>query len=381
MENFHQVKVFLTKYFKRHFRIHSLFPPAVPEDKAMGFNSFQLSRGRRIFLFLINISHWICLAVFFVSVLLADGLHWDLKDFHVPFVAKAFDPLKLLKTVCVSGLIGFGTNYLAIQMLFHPVEKRPIWGQGLVPGQRDRIIYTLSTGMHKHILAQEIILKNLHLSGLPQRVADLVIDGFVGLVKDSELKSEIRDWIIGGMKEYFGKEEIKKEIIDTIDQKVGENLEGGLKKFLVNTYKNYQKGDYERFIQKMIEEVPPTAGKVIDKLGTEKTDEMVGYLQENRAALEDVILHAVTDLLNRLDIPELLRKQMAHFDESTLEKMIWEATNEQLLYIQNLGTILGILGGLIIEAPLLMISFYAVLLLILGGIDVLIMRRRRKNAV
>ena len=89
------------------------------------------------------------------------------------------------------------------------------------------------------------------------------------------------------------------------------------------------------------------------------------------------------DLLNRIDITDLLAKQMAHFDEARLEKMIWEATNEQLLYIQYLGTVLGILGGLLIWRPAIMGPAFALIFLILFGLDKLLYRlqSRRKAEV
>ena len=77
----------------------------------------------------------------------------------------------------------------------------------------------------------------------------------------------------------------------------------------------------------------------------------------------------VLDVLERIDIQFLLSKQMAGFDEAKLEQMIWSATNEQLLYIQYLGTILGILGGLLIWQPVLMLGFFGTLLVVLLLLD------------
>ncbi len=45
----------------------------------------------------------------------------------------------LLRTLSVSGLIGYLTNWIAITMLFRPVYKRPLLGQGLIPAQKIKI--------------------------------------------------------------------------------------------------------------------------------------------------------------------------------------------------------------------------------------------------
>lgn len=365
---------FFKKYIFRHFDIYSLFPPQQAADKALDFNSFELSASRKTWLFIVSISHWVCVAGFVIAVIA--GFMWNPDDWHVPFSAKTFDPLDILKMLCVSGLIGYGTNYIAIQMLFRPVEKRPIWGQGLIPAQRDRIIYTLASGLHKHVLHQDIILLNLHNAGFPERIADMLINGTTNMIKDQGIKAEISSWIVAGMQEYFGQEKIKQEILLTIDEKVNQNLEGGIKKFLVSAYKRYNTEDYVAFIEKMMHEVPPTAGKIMDKFGEEKTDEVATYILSKRQELSDFIAFAIAELLQRIDITGLLRAQMAHFDDAKLEKMVWEATNEQLLYIQYLGTILGVLGGLIIWEPILMLCVYGVLLGSLVLIDKMLMARK-----
>ncbi len=345
-------------------------------DKALDFNSFQLSTSRKVWLFGVSISHWVCVAGFVAAVVASIAFGWNPEDWQVPFSSKMFDPLDMLKMLCVSGLIGYGTNYIAIQMLFRPVDKHPVWGQGLIPAQRERIIYTLASGLHKHVLHQDIILLNLEKAGFPARIANMIAEGTANMIKDKGIKDEIRNWIVAGMSEYFGQEKVKQEILLTIDEKVNQNLEGGIKKFLVSAYKKYNTDDYVAFIEKMMNEVSPTAGKIMDKFGDEKTDEVVAYILSKRAELANFIAFAMAELLQRIDITGLLRAQMEHFDDAKLEKMVWEATNEQLLYIQYLGTILGVLGGLIIWEPILMICVYGVLLSVLYGIDKILISRR-----
>ena len=46
----------------------------------------------------------------------------------------------LIRSCSVAGMIGFATNWVAIKMLFWPRESRPIFGQGLIPSQRDQLI-------------------------------------------------------------------------------------------------------------------------------------------------------------------------------------------------------------------------------------------------
>ena len=89
-------------------------------------------------------------------------------------------------------------------------------------------------------------------------------------------------------------------------------------------------------------------------------------------------MNIFVDLLNRIDITGLLAKQMEHFDEAKLEKMVWEATNEQLLYIQYLGTVLGILGGMLIWQPQIMGGIYILLFSFLWVLDNVIFKMKTK---
>ena len=118
--------------------------------------------------------------------------------------------------------------------------------------------------------------------------------------------------------------------------------------------------------------------EVIAKL-EEELNRVAAYFRLQKKPTEDYIMQLIVDLLNRIDITALLAKQMEHFDEARLERMVWEATNEQLLYIQYLGTILGILGGFLIWKPLLMGGIYILGFGLLYIIDEAIFRLKSRK--
>lgn len=374
------MKDFLKKYIPRHVKFRELLPqtPSQPEEN-LEFNRYKLSAKKRIWLQFVSISHWVCLAGFAVSVFLVNGMGFNPEDWAVPYSDKVFDPLEMLKMLCVSGLIGYGTNYIAIQMLFRPVHKRPVWGQGLIPAQRQIIIFTLSRGMHKHVLNEELIIHNLEKAKFPARLAAMIIDSGEGVVRDEELKKEVKYWIVEGIRDYFSKTHVQNEILATIDEKLDVHLEGGLKKLLVSTYRKYNAKDYESLVKKFIQEIPEITGSVMDKFGAEKTDEIVDYLHTQKGELTHLITVSIADILTSIDITGLLRKQMEHFDDSKLEKMVREATNEQLKYIQYLGTLLGLLGGLIIWEPVFMLIVYSVILATLFILDKILYQRQNPS--
>ncbi len=370
-------------YLKKYFPIESLFSRRPEKETELAFNQYRMDRSMRWVMQALKLTPWLCLVAFgftFGVILMSET---ELLP-SVSIWYQSYESwITAFNIVAISGLIGYGTNFIAIRMLFRPVVKRPIWGQGLIPAQKDRIIYTLAQGMHKHILSQDLIRKRVEETGLVRRVNDLMMDGGMGLVQDTKLRDELKHFLHGIMKEWAQRPQVRKQVVEILDshleEKVGESDFGS---FIFQTYKRFNKDQYEETILKITDELPQVAMKVIGRLEDE-LDTVAAYLRMNKEMTQEQIMRIFIDLLNRIDITDLLAKQMAHFDEARLEKMIWEATNEQLLYIQYLGTVLGILGGLLIWRPAIMGPAFALIFLILFGLDKLLYRlqSRRKAEV
>lgn len=367
----------IKSYLQEHYPINRIFGKETDtHDENMGFNQFRVSKGQQLLLALLKFSPYICL-VSFLGILIGD---------LIPFqpVSTFFDTnqfwLDPLMTVSVSGLIGYGTNYIAIRMLFRPVERRPIWGQGLIPAQRDRIIYTLAGGIHKHILNSELIHRRIEESGLVNKINQVFVKGTSEILRDEELRAVVKTWLSDALHDFAQQEKVKKEIYTLVDKRLEKNLEGGVKQFLLQTYKRYNKQDYDEVLNKIVADLPKVAVQVMEKLETE-LDRLAAYVRLQKGNTEKIIMQVLVDAINRIDIPRLLRKQMEHFDESRLEKMVWEATNEQLLYIQYLGTILGVFGGLLIWKTELMIISFAIVFGLLYCLDWILYSLKSKKAI
>ena len=363
----------LKHYLLTHFPLDTILSRGEADTQDYSFNKYKATPALRAFTLALRLLPWLCGVGFFTSFLIdfPPGYGFTVLGKEVLFTG-------FIKVVCVSGLIGFGTNYLAIRMLFRPVVKRPVWGQGLIPAQRNQIIYTLAKGMHEHILNQDLIRQRLLESGLVKRVNDMAIDGSVALLSDTELRSTIKKMVYQGMHDYLSREPVVQDLTQIIDGRVNESMEGGVKKLILQAYKKYNPDDYRQAIHNVIGDIPKVSVEVMEKLEGE-LDRFVAYVRTQRKPLEDLIMDAIMDLLNRIDIPGILRGQMAHFDEARLERMVWEATNEQLLYIQYLGTLLGMLGGLLIWQPELMAGIFVVILGLLFVADTLLFRLKKRR--
>lgn len=358
-------------YFRKYFDFSSMLGEGSDTAFADGPERFAPSKWMHFVVSALRFSPWICALLLLVNTLL---------NFFLPSpqLENWGYWSEIVLTVSVGGLIGYGTNYLAIRMLFRPVEKRPLLGQGMIPAQRERIIYSLARGMHTHILSQSLIRKRLEESGLVHKLTDIFFSGTAGLGRDPQFRVEVKTLIRENMMAYFHKEEVRQELKEIINTQVEKKADKGLKKLVLNTYKRFNQEDYDALLDQIITDIPDSIDDVLDRY-EDTLEEGVDWLEGNRRGAELWVMRLITSILNRLDIEGLLAKQMAHFDEAKLEKMVWEATNEQLLYIQYLGTVLGMLGGLVIWRPWIA-GLYAGLALCVWGIDELWFRRQKAQA-
>ena len=171
-------------------------------------------------------------------------------------------------------------------------------------------------------------------------------------------------------------QKVRDEFVQTIDQKLEAKMDSGFKGFLFKTYRRTSKEEYDLLLNNLIGEIPATVVHAMERFET-RSDVVSRWLANKKPEMEEFMLRIILDILDRIDIQDLLAKQMAHFDESKLEQMIRSATDEQLSYIKLLGTLLGLLGGLLIWEPVFMLPAYLSVLGIMMLLDILIFRLRK----
>ena len=83
----------------------------------------------------------------------------------------------------VGALIGFGTNWLAIKMLFHP--RQPRYGiQGLLPRRQKDLAHKLG-----HVVAKELI----NLDSLLDHLDDVDLEELIGKMIDHAIEAKLED--------------------------------------------------------------------------------------------------------------------------------------------------------------------------------------------
>src|SRR5690606_20482624 len=133
----------------------------------------------------------------------------------------------LMRVLTVSGLIGFLTNWLAITMLFQPREKRAIIPQGLIPAQRERVIYRLSEAISRELINADIIKARIQESGVIGRYRDLALGVVRGVVEDPDFRTDLKVLAQDYATEVLGSETLRREMAALAVQKVEEQAGQG----------------------------------------------------------------------------------------------------------------------------------------------------------
>lgn len=88
------------------------------------------------------------------------------------------DIMYIVISMLIGGLIGWGTNLLAVRLIFRPYEPKKILGfrfQGLIPKRRGELAFAIGQTVEKELLTSEEIVSHLTNSGLKEKVTSEVV--------------------------------------------------------------------------------------------------------------------------------------------------------------------------------------------------------------
>lgn len=298
---------------------------------------------------------WLLLALFLYS------FYWDFENLSIQLFNWDLPLQGVLRIVSVSGMIGFMTNWIAITMLFRPLKRRPLLGQGLIPAQKDRIAYRLSLAVSEDLINPGIIRKKIEQSDVVEKYRRKASLDIRKVFQKKEFRDEIKNLVVEYVSSLLENESVKKqlsvEIAEEIEQKL---IDKPLERTAVKTYMLFRGMHLSEMIASTLEEIPFTVQKKIDFMD-ELLDEIPIKLEENSEQLDEAITSLIFNLVNRFDVQQMVEENLNQYDEVKLERMIQNATNEQLKTIQYLGAVLGTIGGFVIWQPLLSLSVLAVI--------------------
>ena len=283
---------------------------------------------------------------------------------------------ELLQVLSVSGLIGFGTNWLAITMLFQPREKRVIIPQGLIPAQRERVIYRLSEAISKELINADIIKQKIQESGVIGRYRDLAVNVIRGTVEDPGFRADLKELASGYAQEVLGSEAVRREVAQLAVQKVEEQAGQGLGGVALRLYRTFAEDDFQRRLDRALDELPSAVAPLLDRIDA-ALDAVPAKVEARADEIEEAATKAVLSFVESFDIRAMIQEKARGFDEAQLENLLKSTSNEQLNYIKYLGAILGVFGGFVIWQPVGALVLFVGVGLALWAADEALVRARR----
>lgn len=298
---------------------------------------------------------WLLLTVFIFS------FFWDFNGSSASFFGVQLHFEGILRIITVSGMIGFLTNWIAITMLFRPLKKRPLLGQGLIPAHKERVAYRLARAVSDDLINPALIQHKIHESKAVSRYRRLALLHVRNVTSRQAFREDLKIWIIDYISSQIHDAAFRKKMSAHLLTEIEEALQDKiLEKAALKTYTFFRGQTLEQFIEDLLIKVPVTAERSIGFID-EYLDELPSRIEKNSEKIDDLITQGVYKLVNQLNVQALVEENLRTYDEEKLERMIRNATNEQLRTIQYLGAVLGTIGGFVIWEPLLSLAILSII--------------------
>lgn len=131
--------------------------------------------------------------------------------------------------VLASGAIGFGTNWLAIKMLFRPRKPRPwlvFWPQGLLPREQARFAAALARVVSERLLHPDAIADGLDDEHLRARVGGALREEMDALLRRPETRQALAEMLADGVRERGPEivQRLRPELRAAIERGIDEHL-------------------------------------------------------------------------------------------------------------------------------------------------------------
>ncbi len=261
------------------------------------------------------------------------------------------DPwLDWTQQILLGALIGIGTNWVAIKMLFRPQKKHLAFIQGVIPANKQKIAQQIARGVSDHLLDRETIRQAVHDSDLVGSGLDDMVGRLQHLVKHEDFQHDVEELCVAYVGKFVADESFRRRILDAIAataRRAPERLGGVLGVFSneIGAWLESMVHEHQDAILSGLEEQVPA-------LVSEATDRLVAFLQglpdrieDRRPEIERVITESLARRVASFDVEGLVRRRLENFSVDDLEKLILSATEDQLAWLQYLGWIIGALAA------------------------------------
>lgn len=271
--------------------------------------------------------------------------------------------------VSIGGLVGFGTNWVAIKMLFHP-RVRVFGVQGVVPARRLELARSVGITLEEHLISGDRMHRLLVGSGAVNEAIDKLASHLPRLLDDPEAREMITREVTGTIQETMGDVIVsaKAKLKDKARSNFSAVLAGGTAAASLGPLAGVmaagaiKSGILDNVLDKLVDNmademrrdggVDGAARGIVDALPARA--EQILSDAHLRARLTELFENMAGDLVNAVDVAGLIEQELLGRDEGELENLIDRVAANELTFIQVAGGGLGMVAGLALYWPWLL---------------------------
>ncbi|MFU8861541.1 MAG: DUF445 domain-containing protein [Cyclonatronaceae bacterium] len=343
------------------------------EPDRLGIASVQQKPGRPFIL------GFLMAYPYMLVILLAFSMFWDFDGISWNLFGKIIVGEGLLRILAVSGLIGFLTNWIAIEMLFRPRRKHPLLRQGLIPAQKERVALRLANAVSKDLINPDHIRHKMTHGKAFINAQTRVGQSVEMVVNNPDFRKDLKGVIGFHIREAMSDTELRAELKEAAQDLVNDALkERFFERFALRIYTGIRGRDTGEILDDAITGLTGNE-QVLSDIVDRVLDRIPPAVESESANLQDALIAIIYHTLERVDLRAIVEENLNRLDEEKLEQMIKGATNTQLNYIKYLGALIGTIGGFVIWSPLESLVVLGVLSAGIFSADWLLLKIKQDN--
>lgn len=286
------------------------------------------------------------------------------------------DFLHIILPIALCAAIGYGTNYIAIKMLFRPRKEirigscRVPFTPGVIPRNKPRIAAAVGKAVSENLLTREDMTDRLTQAGFKEKLTDSIQDALTEQTaplsallpcQEEELTQEISQVIGGKILNGLKKVDMNALVTEVAQTSFGDLLGnpmiamflgGGMLDNICQKLSagvsSYLEEKGPEIIALMVKE---ELDRMLDKSIRENLDDLGIPEEVLRNLLETVVGHVlennIQSVLGSLDVKAVVEDKINDMDVRELEDLVLSVMKNELQAIVNLGAVIGAVIGVV----------------------------------
>ncbi len=289
--------------------------------------------------------------------------------------------LKYIINPLMGTIIGFGTNYIAVKMLFRPYKEIKIgkftlpFTPGVIPKRKSDISKVLGDTISNELITNDDI-KNIFLSDeIKENVASTIVKNLkkdnlcikeillanIEIDKYNEIKDELEKIIVNKIYDTLLKIDITNIIItegtNAIKDKLKQSFFGNfISSEKIKSIASSLGSDIEEYIKNNFRDlILPVLDKEFSNIEEYNIEDLLNKLKISDEDLKQIIKEFYTKIIEEhmqgifdsLNISKIIENKINDMDIKEIEKLFMIVMKKELNSIVNLGALLGFILGII----------------------------------